>query len=86
MVKNKDDEKWERIEHTEGSSLLVDEKSKQKQLWVEEEDSAVKGNAWVSPAKVGKAQASPAQSTKRDIVISASKFSILLEEKEEGEI
>ncbi|KAF2603059.1 hypothetical protein F2Q70_00025697 [Brassica cretica] len=51
-----------------------------------EEEDKVKDNVWSTPMKVGKMQTSSSQSNTPDIQISVSKFSVLMDEKEEGEI
>ncbi|KAF3556143.1 hypothetical protein F2Q69_00012411 [Brassica cretica] len=51
-----------------------------------EEEDKVKDNIWSTPVKVGKMQTSSSQSNTPDIQISVSKFSVLMDEKEEGEI
>ncbi|KAF3535293.1 hypothetical protein F2Q69_00021974 [Brassica cretica] len=73
-------------ENEENISLQVGEKSLNNVKEVREEEVKGKENAWLTPMKIGKVQNSSSQTNTPEIQISVSKFSFLMDEREEGEI
>ena len=73
-------------ENEENISLQVGEKSLNNVKEVREEEVKGKENAWLTPMKIGKVQNSSSQTNTSEIQISVSKFSFLMDEREEGEI
>lgn len=80
-VKSVEKEKGEEEKEVEGSNLVKEDKV----IEVGEKSNGKEENDWLTPVKGSKGQVFPVLDSK-DTVISTSKFSILLDEREEGEL
>ncbi|KAG5400712.1 hypothetical protein IGI04_015319, partial [Brassica rapa subsp. trilocularis] len=72
--------------HEENISIQVGEKNQTKEKEGREEEVKAHGNVWSTPIKIGKVLTNPSQTNTPEIQISDSRFSVLMDERDEGEI